>query len=344
MKSFLRKVGRFGLGAFFFTVMFLIVDTLLVPRNSAVKRPAAYARSVYWSEAFDKESSNLVDLISVRNTSLGYVRTMTDFDGLYINVVGGLRRTEPVPADSARRIVAFGGSTTFCGEVPDALTWPSQLARRVLDREIEVINAGSSGATFADRVKAFGGLGLTNSDDVAIFFVGVNDAVIGSQTNQVVGPLARWPRLRRLIEVTLSWSNLGRIALDRSQLLSFAITETSTEAVDRFRQTLYRAEVAAHANNVRLLVILQPNRLMENPSTWGTPNEGVEKKFIESFKDFYRQIISKPEFLGRIVDGTRIFDSLNESPYLDYMHVQEEGNEAIASFMYAELESRGWLD
>ena len=344
MKSVIRTVGRFGLGTFFFALIFLVVDTLLVPRNFTVARPAAYARSDYWSEAFAKESSLLVDLISLRKTSVGYVRTMADFDGRYINVVSGLRRTEPVPANSTRRIVAFGGSTTFCGEVPDALTWPSQLARSVLDNDIEVINAGSSAATFADRVKAFEGLGLTTSDDVAIFFVGVNDAVIGSQANQVVGPLARWPRLRRLIEVTLSWSNLGRIVLDRSQQLSYNITSSSRVSVDRFRQTLYRAEVAALANNVRLLVILQPNRLMANPPTWGTPNEGVEEPFIESFRDFYRQIISKPEFKGRIVDGTRIFDSLNESPYLDYMHVQEEGNEEIASFIYAELNSRGWLD
>ena len=284
------------------------------------------------------------DLRSLVETSVGDVNTSVDFEGRYIDVVNGLRRTEPVPARPSRRIIAFGGSTTFCVEVPDALTWPSQLAQRVFDNEIEVINAGLSAATFADRVKAFEGLGLTDSDDIAIFFFGANDAVIGNQINQVTGPLARWPRLRRLIEVTLSWSNLGRTLLDQSQQLSFAITATSTEAVELFRRSLLRAEEVAQAKNVRLLVVLQPNRLMANPSTWETPNEGVEKKFIESFKDFYRQIISKPEFLGRIVDGTRIFDSLNESPYLDYMHVQEEGNEAIASFMYAELESRGWLD
>ena len=108
----------------------------------------------------------------------------------------GLRRTEPVPINPNRRIVAFGGSTTFCVEVPDALTWPSYLARRVLDRETEVINAGLSAAKFFDRVKAFEGLDLTTSGDVAVFFVGVNDAVIGSQANEIVGPLARWPRLR----------------------------------------------------------------------------------------------------------------------------------------------------
>ena len=344
MKSVIRSVGRFGLGAFFFALIFLVVDALLVPQIFGVARPAAYARSDYWSEAFVKESQTVGDLISFRQTSVGDVRTSVDFDGRYIDVVHGLRRIEPVPANSTRRIVAFGGSTTFCAEVPDSLTWSSQLAQRVFDREIEVINAGFSGATFADRENAFKGLGLTNSDDVAIFFVGVNDAVIGNQVNQVVGPLTRWPRLRRLIEVTLSWSNLGRIVLDRSQQLSYDITATSTEAVERFRLALLRAEEAALAKNVRLLVVLQPSRLIETRFIWGTLKESIEESYIESFRDFYRLLIDSPEFQGRIVDGTRIFDSLNESPYLDYMHVQEEGNEAIASFMYAELESRGWLE
>ena len=337
-------MGRFGVGAFFFALIFLIVDTLLVPRIFDAARLAAYARSDYWSEAFVRESSTVTDGEIIRQTSVGDVSILTDFDGRYINVEGGLRRTEPVPVNPTRRIVAFGGSTTFCEHVPDALTWPSQLAQRVLERETQVINAGLSGAEFDNRVKAFEGSNLTRSGDVAIFFVGVNDAVIGYQANQVVGPLARWPLLRRFIEVTLSWSRSGRIALDRSQQLSFEITATSTEAVDRFRLSLARSEEVALAKNVRLLVVLQPSRLIQTRPIWGSQNESVEESFIESFRDFYRQLIREPEFQGRIVDGTRIFNSLDEPPYLDFMHVQEYGNKAIASFMYDELESRGWLD
>lgn len=344
MKSVIRSVGRFGLGAFFFALVFLIVDTLLVPRIFNVARLAAYDRSDYWSEAFVRESSTVTDGEIIHQTSLGDVSIMTDFEGRYINVEGGLRVTEPLPANPSQRIVAFGGSTTFCEHVPDALTWPSQLARRVLERETQVINAGLSGAEFANRVKAFEELNLTRSGDVAIFFVGVNDAVIGYQANQVVGPLARWPLLRRFIEVTMSWSRSGRIALNRSQQLSFEITASSQEAVDRFRNSLARAEEVALAKNVRLLVVLQPSRLTATRPIWGTLNERVEETFIKSFRDFYRQLIGSPEFEGRIVDGTQIFKSLDESPYLDFMHVQEDGNEAIANFMYAELESRGWLD
>jgi len=344
VKSVIRSIGRFGIGAFIFALMFLVIDTLLVPRIFDVARLAAYAQSDYWSEAFVEESNMVADLRSNRQTSVGEVWTSADFDGRYIKVVNGLRVTEPVPANPTRRIVAFGGSTTFCAEVPDSLTWPSQLARSVLGREIEVINAGLSGAKFADRVNAFEGLGLTNPGDVVIFFVGVNDAVIGSQANQVVGPLARWPRLRRFIEVALSWSNLGRIALDSSQQLSFDITATSTEAVDRFRLSLLRANEVALAKNVRLLVVLQPSRLIETRPIWGTQKEIVEESYIAAFRDFYRLLIGSPDFPDRIVDGTRILDSLNESPYLDIVHVQEDGNKAIASFMYDELESLGWLD
>ena len=343
MKSVIRSAGRFGLAAFFFALMLVVVDTLIVPKIFGVERLAAYSRSDYWSEAFIKESSTVADRFVIRQTSVGDVLITADFAGRHINVEGGLRRTEPVPVDSTRRIISFGGSTTFCGEVPDALTWPSRLARRVLDHEIEVKNAGFSGAKFANRVNAFEGLDLTNSGDIAIFYVGVNDAVIGSQANQVVGPLARWPQLRRLIELTLSWSNLGGIALKRSQNISYDIAATSTEAVDQFRQSLERAEEVARDKNVRLLVVLQPSRLMANRPTWGTPSESIEESFIASFRDFYLQVIGSPQFQGRIVDGTRIFDSLDESPYLDFMHVQEDGNDAIANFMYAELESRGWL-
>ncbi len=41
--------------------MFLLVDTLLVPRIFDVARLAAYAQSDYWSEDFVKESTTVTD-------------------------------------------------------------------------------------------------------------------------------------------------------------------------------------------------------------------------------------------------------------------------------------------
>ena len=51
--------------------MFLIVDTLLVPRIFEVARPDAYDKSDYWGESFVNESSIVSDLRSIQETSVG---------------------------------------------------------------------------------------------------------------------------------------------------------------------------------------------------------------------------------------------------------------------------------
>ena len=339
-----RTLGRLGIAVGVFAVTFIVVDAVVVPRLVAADRPSAYSRSDYWGAQFSAEATVAADLRSTRQTLVGPVEMSSDFEGRYITVEDGLRRTVPEPASARRRVAVFGGSTTFCVEVPDELTWPSQLARRIVDREIRVINVGLSGASFADRVSAFEGLGLTRPGDVAVFFVGANDAVIGSQKNEVVGPLARWPRLRRAVELTLGWTNAGRLALKRSQQLLFQIEGTSREAVDRFRGSLDEVERAAEERGVRILVVLQPSELVAAEPGWAASGQVVDERFRTAFRDFYADALRAPDIRGRIVDGTNAFSRLDESPYLDFVHVQEDGNRAIADFVYAELERRGWLD
>jgi hypothetical protein len=51
------------------------------------------------------------------------------------------------PAPRADRVVwCLGGSSTYCGEVPDDLTWPAFLLRE-LGPEFDVVNMGVAGAT-----------------------------------------------------------------------------------------------------------------------------------------------------------------------------------------------------
>jgi lysophospholipase L1-like esterase len=339
-----RAVVRLGIAVGVFGSLFFVADALVVPRLIDSNRPAAYARSDYWGADFKAEATVVADLRTTRETSVGTVQMSSDFKGRYISVEGGLRRTVPVPASAQQRVVAFGGSTTFCVEVPDALTWPSQLARRVVDREIQVVNVGLSGASFADRVSALEGLGLTSSGDVAVFLVGGNDAVIGQQENEVVGPLARWPRLRRVIEMSLGWSNVGRFALERSQQLRFTVTGNTAEAVETFRESLNRVNRAAQALGVRVLVVLQASEIIDVRSGWVMTAADLDADYVRSFREFYERVRIDPELRNRIVDGTAMFDPLRISPYLDFLHVQEDGNKAIANFVYAELDRRGWLD
>ena len=67
----------------------------------------------------------------------------------------GLRVTTDQPSSTVGRILIFGGSTTFCGEVDDKDTYPSQLQRLVLNSgfKMRVENYGKSAATATDRVE-----------------------------------------------------------------------------------------------------------------------------------------------------------------------------------------------
>src|SRR5262245_34677590 len=74
----------------------------------------------------------------------------------FFTIEDGFRRTVGFnpgglpPGRRPRKLFVLGGSTTFCVEVPDDLTWASQLQQRLAaipeTRDIEVINCGISEA------------------------------------------------------------------------------------------------------------------------------------------------------------------------------------------------------
>jgi hypothetical protein len=84
---------------------------------------------------------------------------------------------EPKPAN-ALRIIAYGGSTTYCYNLPNDVTWPAQLARLLRARHNpsdQVLNAGaimwSIGHEFARAKRDLPRL----KPDVVIIYSGVNE-------------------------------------------------------------------------------------------------------------------------------------------------------------------------
>ena len=77
------------------------------------------------------------------------------------------------------RIFAVGGSTTYGGGVSDNETWPSQLQQTVneniLDRKIEVINAGISGAKSWNELELVKNKLVNYQPDLIIIYDGWND-------------------------------------------------------------------------------------------------------------------------------------------------------------------------
>ena len=93
----------------------------------------------------------------------------------------GLRVTTDQPSTYSGRVLIFGGSTTFCGEVPDQLTYPSVLQRILNDRDsgLLVENYGKSAATATDRVQVLKTVDDLNENDIVVFYVVVNESGVG---------------------------------------------------------------------------------------------------------------------------------------------------------------------
>lgn len=343
-----RTLGRLGIAVGVFAVTFVAVDAVVVPRLILPRRHLAYASSEYWSQEFVKESRLASDLSSdpsnVRVDNGVEWRTISDFQGQWITVQEGQRLTLPQVAAPRGQIVVLGGSTVFCAEVPDALTWPSQLAVRVANERLRVVNLGAPGSTLRARIDALRGRGVARRGDRVVYFVGVNEAVIGEQTNESVGLLASVPQMRSAIERWFHWSNLGRHLLARSQVLSMTATAPAEDAVARFLENLVAARQQAAAVGFSVVFVIQPSALVSYPQRWGPLESNLDPTYVREFRRFFDLVLRATATEPDVIDGTRLLDGLERSPYLDQVHVQEDGNRAIADFVYAELERRGWLE
>jgi lysophospholipase L1-like esterase len=91
------------------------------------------------------------------------------------------------------RVVAFGGSATESGDVPEAESWPARLEAHLNARApfFQVVNAGVSGLASAHYLAHLEELSAPLGIDVAIIYTGTNDA----------DRLARYKRIIRVEQI-----------------------------------------------------------------------------------------------------------------------------------------------
>ena len=257
---------------------------------------------------------------------------------------GALRRTVDQPITSPRRILLFGGSTTLCAEVDDAGTWPSIL-QRLLGGAVSrwrVENHGVSATTAANRAEALRSVPDLGPADVVLFFVGVNDA--GASFTQRENPAVVVREIPRLGTLIRRLSEHSRIADGVFRLLVFGGVRTSAdarrEAVESFRDALATADAAATTAGARFVPVLQPHLF-----TRATPSDyeqGLAALYSPALGDaveaIYPGLWDEIRRYPAAIDARAAMDGLTRSPYLDWHHVDERGNTAIAQFVWERLE------
>lgn len=279
-------------------------------------------------------------------------RHMPDFDGTFLNVVNGLRTTTDTPSAATQYFYIFGGSTVFCGEVEDKFTICSQVQSLITAENFatSVVNFGRHGSTFSNRLIY---LNLCNPQkgDLVLFWFGVNE--LGWKLLEGKANLHGVPHiLRRISEGLKFFSKLLALfeVVSRSfdalvlrpyfQFHAFSETKKSMIQLDEFSKK----------NGFEYKVILQPNLLTKSVKT---PREDAMYNFFMS-KDKGKIIkkllnLNYPKFrglLGRFngFDASEIFASADQEVYVDWVHLNSEGNRLAANYIFqifcGDLESK----
>ena len=255
----------------------------------------------------------------------------------------GLRVTTDQPASPLGRVLFFGGSTTFCGEVEDSDTYPSQLQRLISSAgfNMRVENYGKSAATATDRVEILQNVADLSSNDVVVFYIGVNEAGVGfTQRDLPVQFIQKVPEFGTALQKASSYSRIADVLFRSLVFGGVSVTEESKiDAVEKLNQALDEAEAIALRAGARFVPVLQANLFTKVPrseydadlgSLYGSQLEPVVIDIYARMKD----VVSVFPFAG---DATGVMNDLEISPYYDWHHVNVSGNEEIAKYLFEHL-------
>ena len=280
-------------------------------------------------------------LSNIENTD-GLV-THKNFDGDYIKIREGRRVTIGSTGLREKRILVFGGSTIFCGEMPDSLTVPSQLQQMVIANgfDVDVLNFGIQGIRIENQFKILKSIPKLGPDDIVIFYDGVNDLekVYDSGLN-LKNNQTPWMQINKIVAELENRSWFIRYLAPSVYLESRGIGQEFLEsqakqlvadnwfAYDKLARTYVEDKGATFVH------ILQPNLFTYTKAS----DIGKVRQKWSDMKAIENDLVSYATETNKIIDFTKILDELNVTPFFDWAHLDESGNKKVAEKMFAALE------
>ena len=251
----------------------------------------------------------------------------------------GLRVTTDQPLAYRGRVLIFGGSTTFCGEVSDRLTYPSELQRILNDRNsgLLVENYGKSAATATDRVQVLKSIDDLDKNDIIVFYVGVNESGVGFvQRDLPVGLITKLPELGNALKNISKYSRIADILFRKFVFGGIEISESSKlKAETDFREAMQEAEFFATKAGAKFVPVLQATLFTRNPSS--DYDRSLAKMYGSELSvvmpDMYERLLPIVSAYENFGDARAVMDNLEPSPYFDWMHVDSRGDLRIATFL-----------
>ncbi len=321
-------------------------------RAAAGLYPDDYMTREFWLEMKSYTSSRSAQKKKFKseNRDFNIQQTRLDlfssinFHGDQYEVKNGRRFTTDSPQIIDSKLFCLGNSTTFCEEVPDRLTYPSFLQRKMNahDLSIKVTNSGAAPATLFDAVGSFssrGDYGLSSKDIIVIFF-GANEC----------GWISQLSGARATAEIWLWLRALGGLANFDFQLPTWLYLKLSPLGFRKFSRSAVNETIRILTNayenysrqGVEMIAVLQPNIYTLHAKS--EYEKKLERRFSQDMKTLVQDAYKRFEFWIESapfgVSATHIFDNSKDSIFLDWTHVNARGNEVIAQFIFDELKKR----
>jgi lysophospholipase L1-like esterase len=348
-----------------FRLYFLVqADALLKAEYEYQLHHPAYASKPWFSRAF--VAAALLQPPDCYTPVGTHLRVPLDYKDPFFTIRDGIRATvgldsEGLPSGRRpRKLLLLGGSTTFCAEVPDDLTYASQLQQRLAaipeTRDIEVVNCGITAAVSLQEVERLEyEIGRDNIPDFCVFLDGINDAIQGLVNGDPGGTMygayrnhtdtVLFRTLKRIARVSVAAQTIRRSVLssqsrnDPTHSRSEAeLRELAKETVDLYERNLLRAKEICDRHRIRMIVLLQPSLYSIDGRPWTAQERATaakERKFhINACRICYPLLRQKLGLLTQqgilAYDISDAFDGNLEPIFFDGYHVESTGNRLIA--------------
>ena len=270
-----------------------------------------------------------------------------NFSGTYINLDENSHRftDNPCKGKEAIKIFVFGGSTTWGTGARDNYTIPSYISKKLCEDNIsvEVTNFGEAAyVNTQEMISLQLELRKGNIPDYVIFYDGINDVYSAYQEEAAGYPQNIANRkfeygLRDKFNIIRPIFNGNFVTLLRETMHYFSPKETkkidnsdelSDEVIDIYFGNKRIIDGLGKEYNFTVFYFWQPTiftkrQLSEN-----------EKSFDPKIdENFALEVYSKIKLYNNsdnFYDISDIFEDINDSVYVDFCHISEEGNEMIA--------------
>lgn len=340
--------------AVFFALLFLIEGSfrVFVPeakywgmKEFRLTKPEPYSSSPFFSKEFIEESFDQPKgWVTPPGTS---IVLPNDYHGKYFNVTNNVRNTVGNISAPHRNIYIFGGSTTYGSEVPDKYTIASQLQELVNQNKLNA-NVHNLGVTTIHAGQQFEKLKNIHiaSGDIVIFYDGVNDVVqriyFGHTNGWMANESKSSPIIVKLIRKLAKRSFFFRW-VDRNfttrKTYSFD-SKLVQDGVGKYYEAIESANRHVKGKQALFFHFVQPNlytkkRLnLYEKSLIEKQGDMVPPGILEAFDASYPLILRKFASLPYNYNLSDAFDDFQESPYLDFCHVNEKANYVIAKSFF----------